>query len=268
MFKKIITAAATVLLAGVLVACGSQSSSSKKTSTATADSQLISKGTLTIGLEGTYQPYSYHENGKLTGFEVELGRQIAKQMGLKAKFVETKWDSLIAGIDVNKYDLILNNVAKTPERAAKYGFTTAYTSGKSQLAVKKGNTTIKSIKDIKGKKMAQSVTSNNAANVKKLGGIIVPVDGFAQSISLIEDGRADGTVNDAASFYSYLKAKPNADIKLISVGNAITPTPARGLVRKNDKALLKKIDKALATLKANGELGKLSKQFFGGDVTK
>lgn len=261
--KKVALALVSLALIGVLAACGQ---TSKKADTVASD--LSTKGTLTIGLEGTYQPYSYHKDGKLTGYEVELGRAIAKEMNLKPKFVETKWDSLIAGIDVNKYDLILNNVAKTPERAAKYRFTSAYTSGKSQLAVLKTNKTIKSIKDIKGQKMAQSVTSNNAANVKKLGGQIVPVDGFAQSIALIEQGRAAGTVNDSASFYSYLQQKPDAPIKLISVGNAITPTPARGLLRQSDKALQTAVDKALAKLKQNGTLTKLSKQFFGGDVTK
>lgn len=263
--KKWLLALMSVVMLSTLAACGSGTSSSSKQSDSV---KLVTPNTLTIGLEGTYQPYSYHENGKLTGFEVELGKQIAGELGLKPKFVEAKWDSLIGGLDVDKYDLILNNVAETPERAAKYRFTSAYTSGKSQLAVKKNNTTIKSIKDIKGKKMAQSVTTNNAANVKKLGATIVPVDGFAQAVALIEQGRADGTVNESASFYSYLKQKPNADIKLISVGSAIKATPARGLLRKDEAPLQKKVTKAIDKLRANGQLAKLAKKYFGSDVTK
>lgn len=267
MFKKTLLAVAGVAMIFGLAACGNTKSDNTTKSTGVA-SELVTKGTLTIGLEGTYQPYSYHKDGKLTGFEVELGRAIAKQMNLKPVFVETKWDSLIAGLDVNKYDLILNNVAKTPERAAKYAFTDTYTAGKSQLAVKKDNTTIKTIQDIKGKKMAEAVTTNNAANVKKLGGTIVPVDGFSQAVALVEQGRADGTVNDAASFYAYMQQKPNADLKLISVGNAITPIPARGLLQKKNTKLQAAVNKALKTLKQNGTASKLSKQFFGGDVTK
>ncbi|WP_461214949.1 transporter substrate-binding domain-containing protein [Lacticaseibacillus sp. GG6-2] len=263
MFKKLTLALASFALLFGLAACG-------KTATKTSgiDSELVKPGTLTIGLEGTYQPYSYHKDGKLTGFEVELGRAVAKEMKLKPVFVETKWDSLIAGLDVDKYDLILNNVAKTPQRAKKYAFTQAYTSGKSQLAVKKNNTTINAISDIKGKKMAEAVTTNNAANVRKLGGKVVPVDGFSQAIALVEQGRADGTVNDAASFYAYLKQNPKANIRLISVGSAITPMPARGLLQKKDPKLQAGVDKALKKLKANGTESKLSKQFFGGDVTK
>lgn len=262
-WTKGLLALASVVMAGVLVACGA--SSSEKTSKNSLP--LVSDNTLTIGLEGTYQPYSYHEDGKLTGFEVELGRAIAKELKLKPKFVETKWDALIAGLDVNKFDLVLNNVAKTPERAAKYAFASAYTTGESQLAVKKTDKTIKTVADIKGKKMAQSVTSNNAADVKRLGGEIVPVEGFAQSISLIEQNRVTGTVNDKAAFYSYLKQKPNADIRLISVGDAIKPNPAQPLLKKDNKQLLTKVNGAIAKLKQDGTLSRLSKQFFGGDIT-
>ena len=256
--------ASLALLFG-LAACG-QTKTTQPAST--IDHELVKPGTLTIGLEGTYQPYSYHQGGKLTGFEVELGRAVAKEMNLKPVFVETKWDSLIAGLDVNKYDLILNNVAKTPERAKKYAFTRAYTAGKSQLAVKKTDATINAITDIKGKKMAEAVTTNNAANVRQLGGTIVPVDGFSQAIALVEQGRADGTVNDTASFFAYLKQNPKANIRLLPVGDTIPATPARGLLQKKDAKLQAGVNQALKHLQANGTISKLSKQFFGGDVTK
>ena len=99
--------------------------SADKISAATS-SELKQKGTLTIGLEGTFAPYSYRKDGKLTGFEVELGKDIAKQMGLKAKFVPTKWDGLIEGVNTGKYDIVLNNVTVTKERQAKFGFSTPY----------------------------------------------------------------------------------------------------------------------------------------------
>lgn len=267
--KKMLTAITGIALALILVACGNSSSQSSSSSKSDSySSELVNKGTLTVGLEGTYQPYSYHDDGKLTGFEVEMARAVGKDMGVKVKFVESKWDSLIAGLDVNKYDIVFNNVAKTPERAAKYAFTTQYIAGKTELGVKKDNTSIKTIKDVKGKKLAQSVTSNNAADAKQLGADVVPVDGFAQSVALIDQGRVDGTLNDSASFHAYLKQNPKADIKLISAGNAIKAQPIAGIMNKSDKALLKRIDQSLKKLKANGTLSKLSKQFFGSDVTK
>ncbi|MHA3066980.1 transporter substrate-binding domain-containing protein [Lacticaseibacillus saniviri] len=264
--KKVLTAVVGLALSLVLVACGTSQNSSKSSST--ADSELVDKGTLTIGLEGTFQPYSYHDNGKLTGFEVELGRDIAKKLNLKPKFVETKWDSLIAGLDVDKYDLVLNNVAITPERQAKYAFTSTYIAGKTELAVSKDNKSIKTLKDVKGKKLAQSVTSNNAADAKRLGADIVPVDGFAQAVALIDQGRADGTLNDTASFYAYLKQQPNANIRLISAGNNIKAQPIAGIMTKKDTKLKAKINSAIKSLKADGTLKKLSVRFFGADVTE
>ena len=80
------------------------------------------KKTLIIGLEGTYAPYSYRKDGKLTGFEVELGQAVAKKMGMKAKFVPTKWDSLVAGLGTGKFDLIMNDMTPTPERAKHYDY--------------------------------------------------------------------------------------------------------------------------------------------------
>jgi len=67
---------------------------------------LVKKGTLTIGLEGTYAPFSYRQDGKLKGFEVDLAKKVAEKAGLKAKFVPTAWDGLIAGIGANKFDVV------------------------------------------------------------------------------------------------------------------------------------------------------------------
>ena len=107
--KRLSVVAASLVAMVALAACGKSSSSS-------SEPQLVTKGTLTVGLEGTYAPYSYRENGKLTGFEVDLARDLAKKMGYKVKFVPTKWDSLIAGVGSKKFDVAINDIAMTPER--------------------------------------------------------------------------------------------------------------------------------------------------------
>ena len=90
------------LVTFTLTACTSASSDTSKNSDVTAE--LINKNELTIGLEGTYAPFSYRKDGKLEGFEVELGKALAKKIGVKAKFVPTQWDSLIAGLGSQKFD--------------------------------------------------------------------------------------------------------------------------------------------------------------------
>ena len=71
---------------------------------------------LPSAFEGTYAPFSYRKDGKLEGFEVELGKALAKKIGIKAKFVPTQWDSLIAGLGSQKFDLVLNDISETPAR--------------------------------------------------------------------------------------------------------------------------------------------------------
>ncbi|MDN5954629.1 MAG: transporter substrate-binding domain-containing protein, partial [Loigolactobacillus coryniformis] len=230
--------------------------------------ELNKKGTLQIGLEGTYQPYGYHEDGKLTGYEVEVGKAVAKKMKLKPVFVETQFDSLIAGLNVNKYDLVLNDMAVTKQRKAKYRFTTPYIYSKSELAVKKGNKDIKKITDIKGKKMAQTASSNNATDARNLGASVVSSSGFEQSIELVEQGRADGTINSVEAFGAYLKQKPNAKIKLISGGSKLETQEIAGMLNKKDKNLNKSVNKALKSLQKDGTLKKISQKYFGTDVTK
>ena len=74
-------------------------------------------GVFKVGTEGTYAPFTYHDaGGKLVGFDVEIGEAIAKQLGVKAEFLEGKWDGLIAGLDANRYDAVINQVGITDAR--------------------------------------------------------------------------------------------------------------------------------------------------------
>ncbi|KAA5586695.1 transporter substrate-binding domain-containing protein, partial [Pseudomonas aeruginosa] len=136
---------------------------------------------ITIGLEGTFPPFSYHDkDGKLTGFEYEIAEEIAKDLGVKSEFVEVKWDALIAGLDTNKYDFVINNISITDERKEKYDFTAPYMKSEAVLAVRE-ESSIQSIKDYEGKKSAQTVTSNFAGEAEKLGASIVANENLTQS---------------------------------------------------------------------------------------
>ncbi len=93
---------------------------------------IQSAGVIKIGTEGAYPPFTYHDkSGKLVGFDVEIGELIASGLGVKPEFVEGKWDGLIAGVDAKRYDLVLNEVAITPERLKKYDFSDPYITSKA-----------------------------------------------------------------------------------------------------------------------------------------
>src|SRR6187402_481413 len=97
---------------------------------------IKSSGILKVGTEGTYAPFTYHDgSGKLVGFDVEVAEAIASKLGVKAEFVEGKWDGLIAGLDAKRYDTVINEVGITDARKQKYDFSDPYIASKAVLIV-------------------------------------------------------------------------------------------------------------------------------------
>lgn len=229
--------------------------------------QIKQAGVFKIGTEGTYAPFTYHDaSGALVGFDVEIGREIAKRLGVKAEFLEGKWDGLIAGIDAKRYDAVINQVGITEARKAKYDFSDPYIASKAVLIVRDDNTAIKDFADLKGKKSAQSLTSNFGKIAEKNGAELVGTDGFDQSIQLVLNGRVDGTINDSLSFYDFKKHKPDAKVKIVA--QEANADYSGVIVRKGDAELVAAINKALAEIKADGTYKKISETYFGQDVSK
>jgi cystine transport system substrate-binding protein len=229
--------------------------------------QIKSSGVFKIGTEGTYAPFTYHEpGGALVGFDVEIGQEIAKRLGVKAEFLEGKWDGLIAGLDANRYDAVINQVGITEQRKQKYDFSDPYIASKAVLIVRSDNQEVKGFADLKGKKSAQSLTSNFGKIAEKNGAELVGTDGFDQSIQLVLNGRADATINDSLSFLDFKKHKPDAKVKIAAQEENADYSGI--IIRKGEPELLEAINKALAEIKADGTYQKISDKYFGQDVSQ
>ncbi|MDN6967369.1 transporter substrate-binding domain-containing protein [Oenococcus sp. UCMA 17063] len=236
---------------------------------AKVSSELIKKGTLTVGLEGTYAPYSYRKNNKLTGFEVDLARDIAKKSNLKVKFIPTKWDSLIAGLGSKKFDVVLNDITITSQRKKQFLFSIPYIYSRSVLITRSNDKKIKSISDIKGKTFAEATGTNNETTAKKFGAKIVPSGEFDTSLSLIREKRVEGTINAREAWFAYKKQKTTNGLKYQVIPNKkVAAAKIAVLINKSSPQLQKQINKALKEIKKNGTLTKLSKKYFGSDITK
>lgn len=245
----------------------SQAASASSSGDGSLLDEIKQKGVLTVGTEGTYSPFTYHdESNKLVGFDVEIAEAVGKELGVKVEFVETKWDSIIAGLDAKRYDTIFNQVGITDERKEKYDFSTPYTVTRAALIVPDGNTDIKSFDDLKGKKSAQSLTSNYAKMAEQYGAELVGTDGFNQSADLVISKRAAATINDDIAFYDYKKQKPDAPIKIAATLDDASENAV--LIRKGNDSFVKAVDDALAKLTEDGTLSEISQKYFGKDVTK
>jgi cystine transport system substrate-binding protein len=223
-------------------------------------------GVIRIGTEGTYAPFTFHDaSNKLTGFDVEIGREVAKRLGVNAEFLEGKWDGLIAGLDARRYDAVINQVGITEARKAKYDFSNPYIASRAVLIVRDGNDTIRSFDDLKGKKSAQSLTSNFGKLAEQHGAILVGTDGFDQSIQLVLTGRADATINDSLSFLDFKKHKPDAKVRVVARKSNADHSGI--IVRKGNPDLVAAINKALDDIKRDGTYERLAATYFGADVS-
>lgn len=267
--KKSLLLILSLLLTLALAACsgGSQKSNGNNAAGNTLYDQIKAKGVVTIGTEGTYAPFSFHDqNGQLTGFDIDIAKEVFKRLNIKPQFIETKWDGMIAGLDAKRYDLVANEVSITPDRQQKYDFSDPYIVSKAVLVVGANNNTIHSYNDLNGKKVAESLTSNFNALAKQHGAVITPVDGFNQAVDLLTSGRIDGTINDSLSYLDLKKQRPDLPIKVAYTEPDATQNAF--LFRKGNPDFVKAVNQALADMKKDGTYLKISKKWFGEDVSK
>ena len=115
-------------VAALLGGCGAKPSAS----------DALSTGTLRVGTEGTYAPFSFHDpgTGQLEGYDIDVARAVGEKLGVKVEFVETPWDSIFAALEAGRFDVVANQVTITPERQAKYDMSDPYAVGEGVIVTR------------------------------------------------------------------------------------------------------------------------------------
>ena len=271
---SVMAAAGVLTLAGCSSNSGSSAAASgaasSAASTGAADqlAAIQANGKLVVALEGAWQPWSYHdESDTLVGYDVEVSRAIAEKLGVEPEYVESDWDSLFAGLDAGRFDIVCNGVEVTDERAKTYDFTTPYGYIHTALAVRKDNEDIKSFEDLKGKTTANSLASTYMELAESYGATVQGIDTLEETIQLLAAGRIDATLNADVSFYDYLNVHPDADFKLVAQTEDASHVAIP--VRKGDDSasLLEAINTAIDELRTDGTLKALGEKYFGQDIS-
>ncbi|MBI6851706.1 cystine ABC transporter substrate-binding protein [Pseudomonas lijiangensis] len=231
--------------------------------------KIKDSGTLNVGLEGTYPPFSFvDENGKLTGFEVEFSEALAKELGVKAKVQPTKWDGILAALESKRLDVVINQVTISEERKKKYDFSQPYTiSGLQALTQKKNADTIKTPQDLAGKKVGVGLGTNYEQWIKTNvpTAIVKTYDDDPTKFQDLRVGRIDAILVDRLAALEIAAKTKDA----FGVAGAPFSRQESGIaLRKGEPELLDAINKAIDKLRADGTLGKLSQKYFNADVTK
>ena len=191
----------------------------------------------------------------------------AASAGVEPEYVESDWDSLFAGMDAGRYDMVCNGVEVTEERSKTYDFTTPYGYIHTALAVKKDNDSIASFEDLDGKTTANSLASTYMELAESYGATVQGIDTLEETIQLLTAGRIDATLNADVSFYDYLNVHPDADFKLVAFTEEASHVAIP--LRKGDETatLLEAINSAIEELRADGTLSELGEKYFGQDIS-
>lgn len=276
--RTFISMMSVMAAAGVLTLSGCSNSSTSTAASSGASSAADSaadqlaaiqaSGKLIVALEGAWQPWSYHdESDTLVGYDVEVSRAIAEKLGVEPEYVESDWDSLFAGLDAGRFDMVCNGVEVTDERALTYDFTTPYGYIHTALAVRKDNNEIKTFEDLKGKTTANSLASTYMELAESYGATVQGIDTLEETIQLLAAGRIDATLNADVSFYDYLNVHPDADFKIVAQTEDASHVAIPLRKGDNSATLLEAVNNAIDELRADGTLKVLSEKYFGQDIS-
>ncbi|MEN6460104.1 MAG: basic amino acid ABC transporter substrate-binding protein, partial [Syntrophomonas sp.] len=222
---------------------------------------------LLVASETTYPPFEFSENGKLTGFDMDLIRAIGEVEGYDVKISTLGFDALIPAIKAGKFDCAISAMTITDERKKAVDFSKPYFDSGLVIAVAQNNNEIKSLEDLKGKKLAGEVgtTGLNAENDVKAKDPKTEVkvfDAVGEAFMELQKGGADAVINDLPVTAYYIQTTGKDKIKM--VGDVFSTGDQYGIaVKKGNTKIYNMINDGIDKLKANGEYDKIYTKWFG-----
>lgn len=215
---------------------------------------------LRIATDATFPPMEFVENGKMTGFDIELVEALAREMGKTVEWTQIDFKGLIPGLVSKRFDMAVSAIYITDERAKVVDFGDSYYAGGLVALVKKDNGAIKSLADLAGKRVSVQVGTKSVNYLKEHYPTVqlVEVEKNDQMFNLVEVGRADAAVTGKPAAYQFARTKGTLKV----LPEQLT-TEAYGMaVRKDLPDLTKALNAALARLKANGSYDAIVKKWF------
>ncbi|WP_214817622.1 MULTISPECIES: transporter substrate-binding domain-containing protein [unclassified Exiguobacterium] len=257
--------AATLFLAIPLAACGDDSTNQADT---TRWEEIQEEGKLTIGTAGTLYPASFREeeSDTLTGFDVELMKEIAKRLELEVEFKEMAFDNMLTSVQNGQIDVAANDISVTEDRKEKFAFSKPYKYTYGTAIVRKSDLSgIESLEDLKGKKAAGEATTVFMDVAREYGAEEVIYDNATndQYLRDVSTGRTDVILNDYYLQTLALAFFPEFDIT-IHPDIAYNPQEVAFLMDKENDELQENIDRVLGEMLEDGTVKELSEQFYNG----
>ncbi len=270
--KKILSLVLIAALMVSVVLTGCSKKAEEDSSAPAADNSLQEikdKGTLIIGLDDGFPPMGFRdEKGEIVGFDIDLAKEVGKKLGVKVEFKSIDWNAKEMELNTNKIDAIWNGMSVTPDREKSMTLSKPYLANTQAFIVKKGSS-IKTIGDIKGKKIGFQDKSSSQEAFTKDKDLSASVDSnqvYQKNKDVLVDlkvGRIDVALMDEV-VSKYYVAKEMEQYEFLS-DNLGKEYYAIGFRKGSDK-LKAEIDKIIEDLKKDGTTEKISKNWFGQDI--
>jgi len=217
-----------------------------------------------VASEIDYPPFEFRDtSGVVTGYDIDLMNAIGKVEGFQPVFQDMNFDGIIAAVEANSVDAGISAFSITPDREKTVNFSIPYYKSGLSIAVTANNNTIKSIDDLKGKRIAAQTGTTGYDRAKAVpGSTVVPFDHVPEALMDVKNGDTVALINDLPVNLYYMKEDPG-DFKL--VGNTLDSEYYGIVVAKNRPQVLQQINDGLNKLKASGEFATIYKKWFGVD---
>ncbi|SHJ78628.1 amino acid ABC transporter substrate-binding protein [Paramaledivibacter caminithermalis] len=234
-------------------------------------SEEVGNKVIKVGTSGRYHPFTFmNKEGKLDGFEIDVWNEIGRRIGYDVEYNTAEFSGLFGMLDAGKIDTIANQITITEQRKEKYLFPVPYVYSGAQLIVKKGNDDIKSLEDLKGKKVGVSLGSNYEQLIREYDINneieVITYEDFVGSLQDVSIGRIDAVVNDKLAGVINIK-ESGLDLQL--GGNTVHPLENSFpfVNSEENKELVENINKAIEEMREDGTLAEISNKWFDLDVT-
>ncbi|EST90256.1 transporter substrate-binding domain-containing protein [Vagococcus lutrae] len=228
------------------------------------------RGRLIVATSGTLFPASYYnDKNELTGYDVEVAKEVANRLKLDIEFQEYNVDGMLASVEKGMTDLVANDFGMSEERSKKFALSIPIKySFDSMIVRKEDNSGIASLEDLKGKKAAGEATTGYMKLAEKMGAELVSYDNATndQYLTDVANGRTDVILNDYYLQKMSVAALPDIPVKILE-DVYFNPSSSGFFYPKQNVALREKIDTVLEEMQADGSLKKLSETFFNADVS-
>jgi polar amino acid transport system substrate-binding protein len=225
--------------------------------------EIKASGKIIVATEGAYPPFNYYQGSKLTGFEVELAEAMVKKMGLAIEWKALSFDALLAGLNQDRWDMVIASFGITEERAKAVTFTNPHYCSGGVIVSRDGS--IKTPAMLVGKTVAVQTGSTYMTNVQKLPGLKdvknFPQDSDARAALL--NNRVDAWVSDRFVVKNAIESNPNLPLKQ---GGYLFVEKMAIAVKKGNTSVVAAVDKALADVMADGTYKTLSEKYLKEDI--